>query len=275
MHSRAYSLIRASYAGGMVALLSVILLLGITVGVTGAYGAAQGFAETPRWANESIIDSSMAYTSYLPGVFSFPPPPPRPIIYNGNFELGPVDWSEYSTTGQRLILSAADLPIAPYSGSWAASLGNQDYEVSMLSQAVTIPVDYACLVYWQWIISSDSCNADYGGVGVNGTWFSVQSLCAGTSTAQWVRQQVSMTKTAATPIVLNFAVANDYSFPSTMYVDDISFQPTAQCAKPGGASLHTTEVGDLKTEMMVGQPIKGRTGAPNRITPYGKDSQSE
>lgn len=47
-----------------------------------------------------------------------------------------------------------------------AQLGRADNDVSMISQGVSTAKDTACLVFWQWIVSDDLCDAGYGGVGV-------------------------------------------------------------------------------------------------------------
>lgn len=192
-----------------------------------------------------------ANSVYLPVIIHYP------LIEaaNGNFELGSTQWDEFSKVGQPLIRPASALGVSPHSGQWAARLGNYDNEISLISQGVSIARDSACLVFWQWTVSNDTCNTDYGGVGINGKWVDVHTLCAGTATAQWVRRQVSMTRYVTTTSVLNFAVTNDYSAPSTMYIDDISFQATALCA----SSEQNREQSVQPAASLVGQSIVDRT----------------
>ncbi len=177
---------------------------------------------------------------------------------NGGFEEGPVMWHQYSSDGRPLIVPATEAGVPAHSGGWMARLGGADNDVSMLSQGVPIARDTSCLVFWQWTVSDDLCNADYGGVGVNGRWVNVSTLCAGTSTARWVRRQVSMTvysvETMTTATVLNFAATNDYSAPSTMYIDDVAFYPTTLCTRVGGATFDGGPGSD-DLPNLVGQPI--------------------
>jgi cytoskeletal protein CcmA (bactofilin family) len=175
---------------------------------------------------------------------------------NGSFELGPVRWGEFSTTGQRLIRSVTELEVPPYAGQWAARLGNRDNEISMISQGVALSKGNACLVYWQWTASDDVCDADYGGVGINGKWTTeVHPLCAGTATAKWVQIKVDLSEYITTARVLNFAATNDYSVPSTMYVDDIVFHPTSHCHEDEQTALRPAGVLTDSVAWVVGQPI--------------------
>ena len=199
------------------------------------------------------------FYTYLPMVIRNMVVPVIVDANNGDFELGAVMWDEYSTTGQTLIRPTPQLGVPAFSGQWAAQLGSRDDEISMISQGVSIRPENACLVYWQWTVSSDTCNADYGGVGINGRWADVHSLCAGTSTARWVRRQVSMTlystAVTSTATVLNFAVTNDYSIPSTMYVDDVSFYPTHACDLDPPGSVRAAPGEEFSLKHLIGRPI--------------------
>lgn len=246
---------RAAIAAAAATVLWALLWLGFARG----HAVEAGSAARDAQIGVGTIASSRPYTAaghalHLPLVLSPPPQPPPQLPNNGDFEAGRVGWSEYSAFGQVLIRSQADLSVAAHGGNWAAGLGRLDDELSMLSQGVQIPADRACLVYWQWTVSSDTCNADYGGIGVNGNWVDVFSLCSGTATAGWVRRQISMTAYIANAVVINVAVVNDYSFPSALYVDDISLQPTAQCAGAGSAS-GPGATDDLVRELLTGRPI--------------------
>jgi hypothetical protein len=250
---------RVNLAWGIVGAAAAAAILFVTLWIGIAHGTERETAEHFAPSADSIITNSQPYTTashamHLPLVFGPLPQPPLQLVNNGDFEAGRVGWNEYSTRGQALIRSRGGLTVAAHGGSWAASLGNLDNEISMLSQGIQISADHACLVYWQWTVSSDTCNADYGGIGVNGNWLDVFSLCSGTATAGWVRRQVSMTDYITNSVVINVAVVNDYSFPSTLYVDNISLQPTAQCANAGVVSLAET-IADLAPNRLNGQPI--------------------
>ena len=197
---------------------------------------------------------------------------------NWNFESGSAMWEQYSTHNQPLIRSLPTLGVPAFSGQWAAQLGSRDDEISMISQGVSIRPENACLSYWQWTVSNDTCKADYGGVGINGKWVEVNSLCAGTSTARWVRHQVSLTpySTAVTSsvTVLNFAVVNDYSIPSTLYVDDISFLPTASCTLIPPETAQAFAEQESIRDSLIGQPIHGQGELASPAFPK-KETHSE
>jgi len=203
-------------------------------------------SQTDQPAFTLLITDS--YTTYLPIIA-------RPLVIvpanNGGFEEGPTQWDEFSTVQQQLIRAMPALEIPPHSGSWAATLGNYDDEISMISTGITIDKDIACLVYWQWVQSKDACGGDYGGVGVNGNWHHKQSLCAGTSTARWVQQSITLTRYTTMPVVLNFAVTTDYSVPSKLYIDDIAFRSTAYCDTQESGTVQDS----FATDEGVGQPI--------------------
>lgn len=248
---------QATITGGLTATNAQTILGALTVTdnltVTGDLTVLGGLLVTDQVMVRGRL-TVKAFSMYLPVISHY-----RIIeADNGNFELGAVLWDEFSTTGQALIRSASALDVPPYSGQWAVRLGNHDDEASIISQGIVLSKDNACLVYWQWVISDDTCNADYGGVGIDGKWTTdVHSLCAGTATARWVRRQVSMTRyiTTSPTVVLNFAATNDYSAPSTMYVDDVAFHPTARCTANDQTTVRATEsITDLAKDK-VGQPI--------------------
>jgi len=215
-----------------------------------AHSIDHGPVELVRMATP--LTTTQPHTLYLPALLFFVPTPE-----NGGFEAGPVLWDPFSTNGQTLIRSAGELAVAPYAGGWAARLGGLDDEISMLSQGLAISADQACLRYWQWTVSDDACNADYGGVGINGHWAAVHSLCAGTATARWVRIQVDLSNhVTLTGTTLNFAVSNDYSAPSTMYVDEIAFQPTRMC-DCSQDELRSSAYRPESLTSLIGQPISG------------------
>ena len=183
---------------------------------------------------------------------------------NSGFEHGSLLWDEFSQQGQQLIKYEPDLGVPPHSGRWAAQLGNYDQEISMISQGVTLLEGQSCLGYWQWTVSNDACFADFGGVGIDGEWEAAHSLCAGTATGRWVQQTVTLTKYVSKPFVLNFAVVNDYSVPSTMYVDDIAFYPDDFCRpntsrqaqmQAAAANSKPEESVHLSLDWLIGQPI--------------------
>ena len=209
------------------------------------------------------LQNSESYTMYLPLVQKPLFVPPSFVVSNRSFEEGTVTWSEFSTEDEPLIRNTSTLGVAPYRGDWAAQLGIHDNETAMIAQGVTIPGQLACLSYWEWIESSDGCKADYGGMGFDGKWHTVYSLCAGTATGGWVQRKIDVSGkiTPEQTITLNFATVNDYSVPSRLYVDHISFVATELCTEatatptPQAASAAATGKGHLDLSQLIGQPI--------------------
>jgi hypothetical protein len=147
-------------------------------------------------------------------------------LLNGDFEAGASGWSEYSTHGWALIMSSADLPVAPHSGDWAAWLGGGVSETSYIQQQVTIPVDRPYLVYWHWVGSEETeCTWDFGSVVVNGTVKESYGLCTATNTGGWAARSVNLSAYAGQAVWLQIRAQTDAYLNSNLFVDDVSFQP--------------------------------------------------
>jgi hypothetical protein len=92
------------------------------------------------------------------------------IISNGDFENGQDgSWEEYSSNGYDLIVQGFDpTGVTPHSGEWGVWLGGAAYEVSTLSQTVTIPAGNPTLSYWIYLASQETfCGNDTGKITVN------------------------------------------------------------------------------------------------------------
>ncbi len=225
-----------------VGLLTLLLLL-LYPTATGRQPTVQAAPPgTETITATGVISTSGLLTETLPFSYSYLPFISRQdlIVAHGGFEEGPGIWQEFSRKGEPLVKPAAELAVPPHGGNWAARLGGVDDEIAMLSQGITIPKGQSCLVYWQWTVSSDACRADYGGIGINGSWVVKESLCAGTATGQWVRRQITMSRYTTQTVVLNFAVTTDYSSPSIMYIDDIAFAPNAFCTSRNQSAFNAT-----------------------------------
>ncbi len=130
---------------------------------------------------------------YLPAIRSYASSVPDLPLLNGDFELGAVDWDEYSSHGWDLIFPSSVLPIAPKNGDWATWLGGGDDEVSYIEQTVKVPEGAPYLTYWHYIDSIDfECGWDFGGVGVGGNWFYQYDLCESENTSDWEKVVVDM-----------------------------------------------------------------------------------
>ncbi|MBD3284692.1 hypothetical protein GF395_04630 [Candidatus Uhrbacteria bacterium] len=186
-------------------------------------------------SNVGFSANYVVYTRPLiPSVWSYLPLVTRNsgsvyALSNGGFESGrDGSWSEYSSNGWNLILSASDLPtsVSPHGGTWAVWLGGDDDETSILAQQVTIPSDATHLTYWYWSASEDFCGYDYAYVGFGTTLLKSHSLCESNDTDGWVSQQVDVTGWRGQTVELRFTVATDGSLNSNFFLDDVSV-PTA------------------------------------------------
>jgi C1A family cysteine protease/predicted secreted protein len=164
---------------------------------------------------------------YLPlvvrNVESSPPPTPTEDIPNGGFENGrDGSWNEYSSNGWALIYNASSLPLSPHGGSWAAWLGGDDDETSILSQQISIPSNATTLNYWYWTSSEDFCYYDYAYTCLGSSTLKTHNLCADENTAGWTLQQLDVTSWRGQTLDLSFVVETDYSLNSNFFLDDVS-----------------------------------------------------
>ena len=114
---------RCGQAQGGYTVKRVSLLLLLLVVCLGA-GACQSAPVSP-------IDTP------TPGPTPTPTPPP---LLNGDFELGPANWTEFSSNGALLILQNPAFPpgVTARSGTWAVWLGGIVDEVSYIQQQVNV-----------------------------------------------------------------------------------------------------------------------------------------
>ncbi|UCG23103.1 MAG: hypothetical protein JSW55_13180 [Chloroflexota bacterium] len=198
-----------------------------------------------------------SYTAYLPLVTR-----PTPII-NGDFELGPVAWEQYSSNGWQLIFDSSELLVPPHSGSWAVWMGGDFNEESVLWQTVKVPSSNPTLRYWHWIASEDVCGYDIAGVAINldevvdAFW-----LCDLNNTGWWVERWVDLSPYAGQTVELDFVAFTDDSWNSNLFIDDISLGNVA--TDSGDAGLFEIETAGSATSTK--QP---RT---TRLLPYQPDN---
>ncbi len=196
------------------------------------------------------------------------PPIADPIV-NGTFEAGPNGWTQYSTHNDPLIINAG-FPgsIQPHSGTWAAWLGGLYDDISYVKQQVTIPAGSPYLVYWHWIASADTCGYDFGGVLINDTVVRVYNLCSSADTNGWVRQAVDLAAYAGQRVWVQIRSETDSSANSNLFVDDVSFQASANAAQePADVAPQQSQPGTgwTATKMPSGpaaDPLERVLGAP-------------
>jgi len=140
------------------------------------------------------IKRNVSNIGYAANYVTYDPPPPSqftathwvylPLVtyfyFNGDFEAGPRSWSQYSEKNWELIMNLEDyssLGLYNHQGNYAAWLGGDYSETSIISQQLTIPSTVSRLGYWYWIDSVDSCGYDFAYVEFAGTRLKSYDLC--------------------------------------------------------------------------------------------------
>jgi hypothetical protein len=154
--------------------------------------------------------------------------PPDPI-QNGGFESAGLGWDQYSLMEFDLIVDTSypDLETPPHSGSWLAWLGGAPDEVAVLTQTVQIPEGRSVLHYWIWIGSVDICAYDLFLIYVNTDMVHEELLCYDNNTFGWVHRTLDLTTYANLTVDLKFAIGEDDTWYSNVFLDDISFEASA------------------------------------------------
>ncbi len=184
-------------------------------------------AEALSGAEAGLPQPVLDKTLYLPQLSKDPPF----MLRNGDFESGPIVWSEYSLRGWPLISNTSELPpaLVPHSGSWAAWLGGDDNEDAVLSQTVTVMPGTAYLVFWHFPVSEEYyCWYDLAEVLVNGIRVWSLGLCDSTSPYYWSVESIYLDGFIGNKVTLSFHILTDGSLYSSWFIDDVSLQ-----ASPG------------------------------------------
>jgi hypothetical protein len=159
---------------------------------------------------------------YLPIVLK---PPQGTILFpNGDFEQGPVIWSQYSSSGWLLITEVFIPGVSPYDGTWAAWLGGSPGEISYIVQQILVPHGYPYMSYWYWIDSEDECGNDVGQVFVNGDLVDAYSLCYPNNTGGWVNRVVDLYAYTGNSVSITIMAACDETYNSRLFIDHVAFK---------------------------------------------------
>jgi M6 family metalloprotease-like protein len=194
-------------------------------------------------------DSSTDYWSFTTADL------PPPGIVNGDFESGSTGWTEYSAQGWPIIVTSFPSGITARSGSYAAWLGGDFDEISIVQQQVTISAGAPYLVYWHWIASDDICGWDFGGVVINGSVEDVYDLCTTTNTGGWVKHSVNLNAYAGQSVTLQIRAETDSSGNSNLFVDDVSLQ--ASGSAPGQINGVVPNLDASATQGKIGIVVQG------------------
>jgi hypothetical protein len=174
-------------------------------------------------ASTSMLASPFVdYQLYLPIVLK---PPQGTILFpNGDFEQGPVIWSQYSSSGWPLITTVFIPGVSPYDGTWAAWLGGSLGEISYIVQQILVPHGYPYMSYWYWIDSEDECGNDVGQVFVNGDLVDAYSLCYPNNTGGWVNRVVDLYAYTGNSVSITIMAVCDDSYISNLFIDHVAFK---------------------------------------------------
>jgi hypothetical protein len=223
----------------------IILILAILLSITSlALASSPRLPEnhTPFLSNVVDVQASQQ-VDHLAGVDNqifLPIVSNRPAglaVPNGDFESGPIVWTEFSTNSRNLILFENDLPVAPHSGSWAAWLGGANDDISYIEQTLTIPAGSPHFTYWHWIDSEEvNCVFDFAGVFADDSLEDVYDLCSDNNTSGWRSYSVDLSAYAGeTRTIQIWAETNNNGQVSSLYIDDVSFK-----SYPSSSSLIKT-----------------------------------
>jgi uncharacterized repeat protein (TIGR01451 family) len=151
---------------------------------------------------------------------------PNPI-QNGDFENGQDgSWIEDSSNGYDLIVEGfAPTAVVPHSGDWGVWLGGANWEISSLTQDVTVPSGNPTLTYWIYLASQEStCSGDIGKVMVNGSNLESFYLCTSTNTGGWVQHSFDLSTFAGMNVTIEFYASLNGANNSNFFLDDVAIE---------------------------------------------------
>lgn len=219
---------------------------------------------TPTSTSTPTLTPTPLPNNHLPVVMKAPPTPtptntptPAPIIANGDFEQGPMAWTEYSAQGYAIILHESNLLVPAHSGQWATWFGGAYDEASILEQRIAIPGNQYILHYWLWIASEDFCNVDYdiAGVLVDDEAVDAYYLCEPNNTEGWIHRTVDLSAYAGREVLLTFAAFTDSTLNSNMFVDDVSMTAQFHTA-PEGPNDNASQLNNEKANHLTKTTIQ-------------------
>ncbi len=147
------------------------------------------------------------------------------LFPNGNFELGPIIWKEYSNMGYQLIVQEFPDGIYPYDGTWVAWIGGDYNEQSNIEQQILVPINNPYLSYWHWTDSTESeCSFDFETVAINGYEVYRNYLCMSNNTGGWSNRVMDLRSYAGQIIDLQFWSSNDDLNVTNIFIDHVAFQ---------------------------------------------------
>ncbi len=203
----------------------------------------------------SSLAASLLNQTYMPSIYNQPTltPTPQPLVLfpNGDFELGPVIWTQYSSNGWDLIYQQQELPqgVFPYDGVWVAWLGGDYSETSYVEQQVFVSYDLPYMSHWYWIIPSVGCVAGLGLVLVDGGVVAMYDLCS--ATGGWVQKVIDLRAYAGQSVLIQIRGECDASTNSDLFVDSVGFQSSLQSANSPAEDMIDIDISTLKQDLLL------------------------
>ena len=192
---------------------------------------------------------------------------PSVSLVNGDFEQGPsVGWGQASDQGWALILHESQLAegVTARSGEWAAWLGGDDDEFSVIWQDATIPIGDPTLRFYHWDASEDECGNDYGYVYINGGYpYAYWQLCSDKNTYGWVGKSVNLSAYAGQTVEIAIAASTNGSLNSNLFVDDVTLGSTS-LADPSVQAEPLVLDGTAGKQGLLPNPMQAREPMPSR-----------
>ena len=152
-----------------------------------------------------------------------------------------MGWNEGSTHGYIIVTNSP--PATPHSGSWLAWLGDENNEVSYISQGGISIGASTTLRLWYWINSEDACGNDYGYVQVNSITIQTWNLCSINNTYGWAMLDLNLAAYIGQAVTLSVVTTSNSSLYSGLLIDDVSLIPPPTIsgnAGIAGATLNYT-----------------------------------
>jgi secreted trypsin-like serine protease len=202
-------------------------------GVPGVYARVSRYID---WINGHTGTGGTATPTATPTTTSTPTTTPTPTatsipgnssLRNGDFEQGADGaWTErsvnFGNTGSLITHRNGLQSVTPRSGNYLAWLGGDDDEVSQLWQTVTLPASNPTVQFYIQSFSNDSCDYDFFQILVNDQAIASQDLCTTSNTSAWTKVEVKLNSWAGQTVKFELRVTTDGTFPSSLFVDDVS-----------------------------------------------------
>jgi hypothetical protein len=220
--------------------------------LTGAMGCAQGVEpehEPDAFIIQINVDAQPGPPDARPQPDAFVPPPHPDaappctlqwinLLANTAFDLGVTGWTETSSGGYPIVTAAAQLPIAPQSGNYAAWLAGYDDAYDQVYQSVAVPPDATGLRMsgWRCVASDEDPGSgiyDVAGVGIlDSSATPLETLASFTnedsisaSSCTWAPFSATAAGVYAGQSVIFFVEAStDFSLATSFFFDSFTFE---------------------------------------------------